>query len=359
MLEADRERGFETEDSERRELELEALLVGGVRRVVAGDGVHRAVDQRRQQGFAVTLGSQGWIHLELGIESAFDNRPIGEQKVVRGRLAGHLESATLRLPHQADGAGGRHVRQVVPAAGLFDQKQIARHHDVLRQSGNPRHARTRRPLPFVHHAVARQVQILGVLDHRDGEMLRILESPPHQFGVRYRSAVVRNGDGASGNHRSHRRKLLAFEPFADRPDRENSRQRRALGGTHDDAGDPAVVVGRQGIGHAGDGSETAGDGGGHAGGDGLLGLLTRFPKVDMDVDEPRTDHLAAQVDDLEVVTRRYCRRGQGPGCGNPGHDAVGEQEIEIAVDALRGVDQAAAGEEDPLHAAGLRAEASR
>ena len=42
-----------------------------------------------------------------------------------------------------------------------------------------------------------------------------------------------------------------------------------------------------------------------------------------------------------------------------GHDPVGEQEVEGAIDTLRGIDQPPAGEQDRLHVADLRAPASR
>ncbi len=58
VLEADREGRLEPENAERRQLELETLLVRGVRRVVARDGVHRAVGDRGQQGFAIAVGAQ-------------------------------------------------------------------------------------------------------------------------------------------------------------------------------------------------------------------------------------------------------------------------------------------------------------
>jgi hypothetical protein len=118
--------------------------------------------------------------------------------------------------------------------------------------GNPRHAGARRPLAFVHHAVAGQIHVLGVLDDRYTEMLGVLEGPAHQLGVRDRAAVVGDGDGAGGDHRAHRRELPALEPLADGADRKDPGQRRALGGAHDDAGDPSAVVGGKGVGHAGD-----------------------------------------------------------------------------------------------------------
>ena len=84
----------------------------------------------------------------------------------------------------------------------------------------------------------------------------------------------------------------------------------------------------------------------------------------VDVDQARADHLAGEVEDLERFARPRagCRFGPGPQTprgADSGHDPVGEQEVEGAIDTLRGIDQPPAGEQDRLHVADLRAPASR
>jgi len=54
----ERERGLEPCGAERRELELERLLVRRVRRVVGGDAVDRAVDQPGEQGVGILARPQ-------------------------------------------------------------------------------------------------------------------------------------------------------------------------------------------------------------------------------------------------------------------------------------------------------------
>ena len=59
----DRQRGFQAGDAEGGALELDLLLVEGVRRVVGGDGVDGAVDDALDQGIAIGGRAQRRIHL--------------------------------------------------------------------------------------------------------------------------------------------------------------------------------------------------------------------------------------------------------------------------------------------------------
>ena len=72
--EGDRERGLEPEHARGRLLERSLLRLGGVRRVVGGDGVDGAVGQALADGVDVGLGAQRRVHLEHRVEAPRSTR---------------------------------------------------------------------------------------------------------------------------------------------------------------------------------------------------------------------------------------------------------------------------------------------
>ena len=216
-VEAQGERRLEADDAERRQAELDVLLVGVMGRVVAGDGVHRAVGEAGEERLAIRRRAQRRLHLGVGREAGLGHRLVGEQEVVRRHLAGGRQPAPLGGAHQVEGARGRQVRDVVAPAGLLEQQEVARHHHVLRQTGDPRQAEPGRPLALVHHALAGEGQVLGVLHDRQAEVLGVEQRAAHQLGVRDRPAVVGDGDRAGPRQLSHLGQLLAREPLLAAP----------------------------------------------------------------------------------------------------------------------------------------------
>ena len=69
-IEAERHRGLEADDAERRAVELERLLVGVMRRVVGGDDVDRSVAQALDHRQPIGLLAQRRIHLEVRVVAA-------------------------------------------------------------------------------------------------------------------------------------------------------------------------------------------------------------------------------------------------------------------------------------------------
>ena len=94
------ERGLEAGDAVGSALKLNLFLMRGVRRVVGGDAVDRAVQQRLDQGEAIGLGTQRWIHLGVGVVVA--DRPLVEREVVRRGLAGDVQALALRLTNRLE-----------------------------------------------------------------------------------------------------------------------------------------------------------------------------------------------------------------------------------------------------------------
>ncbi len=86
-IEAERKRRLETDDAERRAVELERLLVGMMRRVVGGDDVDRPVAEALDHRRTIGLFAQRRIHLEVRVvAAAVRERLVGQHEVMRRDL---------------------------------------------------------------------------------------------------------------------------------------------------------------------------------------------------------------------------------------------------------------------------------
>ncbi|MGC3988235.1 MAG: hypothetical protein QM796_00855 [Chthoniobacteraceae bacterium] len=84
-VEEQAELGFEPEDAEGRLVELDLLLVGAMRRVVAGEDGDGTVGNAFDERIHIRLGPQRGVHFEIGVEAL--DRGVGERDVVRADLA--------------------------------------------------------------------------------------------------------------------------------------------------------------------------------------------------------------------------------------------------------------------------------
>jgi len=174
----------------------------------------------------------------------------------------------------------------------------------------------------------------------DGQIQRVgvLEGPLHEARVHDGPAVV----GETGRARlleiAELGEHLPLGAPADGGDGVDAGQARLLGLPQDELRDGAVVVDGVGIGHAGDRGEAARHGRRAPRLDGLLVLEARLPQVGVDVDEPRDDELAPDVDyrhsgipllSLAVVHEIAPRGGDLPSL---------DEDVQHVVDLLRGVD---------------------
>ena len=116
----------------------------------------------------------------------------------------------------------------------------------------------------------------------------------------------------------------------------------ALGLQIDELGGRLAVDGRLGVGHARDAGDAARQCRGRAGGDGLVLLAARLAQVDVHVDQPRADDLAAGVDGAVGVQVRPGADGENA--------AVLKPDVGDLVDALRRIDDPAVGDAKDVHA---------
>ena len=108
-----------------------------------------------------------------------------------------------------------------PPAGQLRQRDVAE--DVISSAtaGMPRRPSSHAHEPFVHHAAARQVQVLAVAQHRLVEHPAVFERPPHDLGADDRRAVVGEGDRPALDQPADLGQLLALAALGDAADRKD------------------------------------------------------------------------------------------------------------------------------------------
>ena len=259
-VQGERHGGFQAEHTGCGAVELDVFLDFGVRRVIGGDAIDRAVDDagddRLDVGCAVRSGG-----ITLVARVVFGAGLVGEREVVRSDLAGDRQAAALGLAHERDRAADRHVRDVVPGAGPLDQLDVARDHDRLGLGRLPAQTDARGHLALVHHTALGEAEVFGVLHHRQLERLCVLERAAHQPGADDGSTIVGHGDDAAFEHLAELGQIFAREPLGHRADRSDPHEVGLAGAPGDQVGDGAAVVDRPGVRHAAHGGEPARGGG--------------------------------------------------------------------------------------------------
>ena len=202
-------------------------------RVVGGDGVEDSVGQSAHHRLPVALGAQGRIHLRVRVVGLAGrthrgrhsgDRLVGQREVMRRRFRRHAHATRLRFADRANAPGRAHVRHVQMRAGHLRQEEVALDH---RHFGRGRHAgqaQPRRHRAFVHRAGGRKRQVFRVHHHRQIQVARVLERPPHHAGGHDRPAVVGDADAAGFLQLRHVGELLAVGPARDRARRQHARK---------------------------------------------------------------------------------------------------------------------------------------
>ena len=257
---------------------------------------------------------------------------------MRGDLRGHAQPARLGVGHRRQRRLGREVAAVQRRARLLGQRDVPLHHHGFGRRRLPAQPQPRRNDPVVHDAAGRDGRVLAVLRQRDVEIGQVLEGPPRDGRVGHRVAVVRNGHRARIAQARELGQVAAGAADRDAGDRQHPRV--GSGRRVEHAGDQHRRINRRRrVGHRADRREAAARRGPRAGRDRLLVLLAGLAQVHVQVDEAGSDDESRRVQHGRAVGRFQA----GPGFGDA---PVAEQQVERRVDAVAGVDQAAAADQD-------------
>ncbi len=190
-------------------IELHFLLKLCVRRVIARQNVERAVGDPFDQRVDIALAAQRRIHFEVGVEIL--DRLIRQRDVMRTNFAADFHSARPRFAQEPHAAGRADVLAMNRMIAQLREQNVARDDGFLarrRPAGQPEQ---RAPVAFVHHAVADEIVVLAMIEHRQADHARVLHRAPHQLVILNAMAVVGDRDHPGLRERADRRQLFARE----------------------------------------------------------------------------------------------------------------------------------------------------
>lgn len=320
----------------------------GVRGMVGGDGVDRAVGQPHSDRVDVGGGPQGRVHLEHRVIGRAAR--VGEREVVRRRLGGDGHAPCPGGAHHRQRRGGRQVLEVDAAIREPGQCDVAQHHQFLRLGGDTRNAEAARPFAFVHVPAHGQGFVLAVPGEHDTESRCVFERPPHEPVVLDTPAVVGEQAHAECGHLANGRELLAGTVDGDGAGHPHVGETGLATEQHDLTDHCCVVDGRLGVRHGDNGREPAEGGSPRAGLDRLGLLAAGLAQVGVEVDQAGSHHAAPGVEHLVAVA--------GGEVGPDGGDASAADR-DVAAPNAAGIDDAAALDHEARHRNSLPEPSSR
>ena len=245
-----------------------------------------------KQGIAVNAAAQRRVHLEAPVLLQI---LVAEKQVVRGRLATHAQAPGLGATYQFDALTGRHMADMVLAAGLFRERDVTFHLPPLAFRTDALMPVLTAVLPVVDIAAPQQVVDLAVRHDRLPDLRSTAHRLFHQAVRLHAAAIVRKADDLGRQRREIDQTAAAALPHRDAAVGDYAHDGIAA----DDVGlrtERLRSIGRRvQVRHRTDRRVSAPCGRGRSGGDGLLLRESRFAQVDVHVHESRNHMPAAEV----------------------------------------------------------------
>src|SRR5947207_14931234 len=130
---------------------------------------------------------------------------------MRANLAAYFYSARPRFAKQPHTASCSEVLAMNRMIAKFREQNIAHYDRLFARRGPARQTEQRAPITLIHDAVADEIVILTVIQHRYLHHACILDRAPHQLVILNAMTVVGNRYDACLRKRSDRRQLFARE----------------------------------------------------------------------------------------------------------------------------------------------------
>ena len=132
---------------------------------------------------------------------------------MRTNFAADFHSARPRLAQEPHASGRADVLAMDPVIAQFREEDVARDDRFLARRRPAGQAEQRAPVAFMHDAVADEVVVLAMIEHRQAEHARVLDRAAHQLVILDAMPVVGDRDDAGLRERADRRQFFAREVF--------------------------------------------------------------------------------------------------------------------------------------------------
>ena len=334
-LERERQQELEPRRARLRFAERHLLAVVVHRRVVRAHEVDGAIGEAGAKCRAVARGAKRRNEPRVRREPA--DVDVGQVEVMNRDVARDRQALALGGANQRHALRARQAAQVNPDAGLADERQDGRQRDRLGEARDAGEPQAGGDLAVMRDSGTADVRIVGTQPEPVAEGRRVLHRAPHEVGVDERDVGLRERDAARLAELAHLGERRARKPHGERADGIDVRLVERARAVLQHLDQSRLVERRIGIGRAREARHAARDGRRHFRLECRLVLEPRLAQAGGDVDEPGSDHEPACVDDAARMPagRRHA----------DGRDlAGGDVHRRLAVDPVRGIDQAAVGD---------------
>ena len=255
---------------------------------------------------------------------------------------GDVQAAILGAAQNLKCICARDRSRVITTADKGNQPYVTLEHHRFRSLRNAEQAEARGEFTFVHHAIADQVWVFGVMNDHRIEIAGVGQRAPHDLCVGYAFRTVGEGDRACRLEQADLRHFLALELFRDGRHRMHMHYGVVACAAQDVVDRRGIVDGGRRVGLANDGGDAAGSRGLARGGEGFAVGLAGLADEGAHVDEPRSHQFSPAVDHIGAF-RHAC--GADPFLGLA-DGAFCHQQVADNIEVARRIDDPGIGEQD-------------
>src|SRR5213594_1338102 len=132
---------------------------------------------------------------------------------MRANLAAYFYAARARFTKQSHTSGCSEVLAMNRMTAKFSKQDVAHDYRFLAGRGPTRQPKQCAPVTFVHDAIADQIVVLTMIEHRHANHARIFDRTPHDFVILNAMTIIRDRHNARLREGPDRREFFACEIF--------------------------------------------------------------------------------------------------------------------------------------------------
>ena len=136
-----------------------------------------------------------------------------ERDVIDRSRGGDVQAGIFGTAQNLKRIRARDRRRVITPADQGNEADVALEHHRFRRFRNAEQAEAGGEFAFIHHAIADQIWVLGVMNDHRIEIAGVSQHAPHHLRIGDAFCAVGEGDRACRLEQADFRHLLAFEPF--------------------------------------------------------------------------------------------------------------------------------------------------
>ena len=192
---------------------------------------------------------------------------------------------------------------MIACARQSNEGEIAHEHHGFGHLWNAGKAEPRREFPLVHDAFGGEIRVLGEVRHDGVAIARVEQGATHELRVHRAFMAIAESHGTGLLEEADLRHLLSGEPLGERRARQDAQGRSGARPPQDEIHDRRIIDHGIGIRTADQGGDPARGRGSARRGERLAMFGARLADEGLKINEARSQHESATVDDAHLLVR--------------------------------------------------------